>query len=88
MDKAYEYAKKVVEGKLKDCYGKPTKAPKYVVKQCEEFLAIASGKDKKYKIDKDKIKKVEGLLKPRFSSSSGYPSGYPCGSGRCSMHCM
>jgi len=63
MDKAYEYAKKVVEGKLTDCYKKKTKAPRYVIKQCEEYISIADGKNKKYIIDKDKANKVTNLLK-------------------------
>ena len=40
MNKAYEYAKKAISGKLKDCYGKKTIAPKYVIKQCENFIKI------------------------------------------------
>lgn len=63
MDKAYEYAQKVVKGRLKDCYGKKTTAPRYVIRQCEEFIKIASGKDKKYKIDEVKVGQVEDILK-------------------------
>lgn len=63
MDKAYEYATKVVKGKLTDCYKKKTIAPRYVIKQCEEYISIADGKNKKYIIDKDKANKVTNLLK-------------------------
>lgn len=63
MDKAYEYATKVVKGKLTDCYKKKTIAPRYVIKQCEEYISIADGKNKKYVIDESKAKKVTNLLK-------------------------
>ena len=63
MNKAYEYAKKVVGGKLKDCHGKKTTAPKYVIKQCKAFIEVSDGKSDKYVIDEGKVKKVEGLLK-------------------------
>jgi phage terminase large subunit-like protein len=63
MNKAYEYAKKVVGGKLKDCHGKKTTAPKYVIKQCKTFIEVSDGKSDKYVIDERKVKKVEGLLK-------------------------
>lgn len=63
MNQAYEYAKKAVNGKLKDCYGKKTVAPRYVIKQCEDFLQVADGKNKKYEIDETKVKQVEGILK-------------------------
>lgn len=61
-EKAYIYAKKVVDGKLKDCYGKSTKAPCYVIKQCEQFLKIADGKDDKYIINKQKLGALKALL--------------------------
>lgn len=63
MNKAYEYAKKVVDGKLTDCYGKKTKAPIYVIRQCEEFIKISDGKSETYTIDDNKVSKVQGLLK-------------------------
>ena len=63
MNQAYEYAKKAVNGKLKDCYGKKTVAPRYVIKQCEDFLQVADGKNEKYEIDETKVKQVEGILK-------------------------
>ena len=62
-NKAYEYAKMVVDDKIKDVYGKPTKAPQYVIKQCERFLEISDNKDTTYKIDTKKVKKVESILK-------------------------
>ena len=60
---SYEYAKKVVEGKLVNAFDKPTKAPKYVIKQCEDFIKIADGKSKKYVIDRNKVKKIDAILK-------------------------
>ena len=39
-NKAYQYAKDVVDKKIQ--------APKYVIKQCEQFLNIAEDKDPKY----------------------------------------
>ena len=63
MNKAYEYAKNAISGKLKDCYGKKTIAPKYVIKQCENFIKISDGKSKQFKIDEKKVKLVENLLK-------------------------
>ena len=54
-NKAYEYATKVVKKKIV--------APKYVIKQCKEFLKIADGKDKKYVINTSKEKQIEQILK-------------------------
>ena len=54
MNKAYEYAKKSI--KAKEC-------PKYVKKQCREFIRIADGKDKKYYLNEDKVKQVENVLR-------------------------
>ena len=42
MNKAYEYAKKSIRAK---------EVPKYVKKQCREFVRIADGKDDKYFLD-------------------------------------
>ena len=54
MNKAYEYAKKSI--KAKD-------VPKYVKKQCREFVKIADGKDDKYYLDETKVKQIENVLK-------------------------
>ena len=54
-NKAYQYATEVVSKKIE--------APKYVIKQCEEFLKIANGKDKKYLINESKVKQIESILK-------------------------
>ena len=54
-NKAYEYAQKVVKGKAK--------APKYVKKQCADFIKIADGKNKKYCINEQKAQQIENLLK-------------------------
>lgn len=60
---SYTYAKKVVEGKLTNAFNKPTTAPKYVIKQCRDFIRIADGKDKKYVIDRSRVRKIDGILK-------------------------
>lgn len=53
-NKAYEYAKKSIH--LKE-------VPKYVKKQCREFINIADGKSDKYYLDEEKIKQIESVLK-------------------------
>lgn len=54
-NKAYQYASDVVLKKIV--------APKYVIKQCEEFLKIADGKNEKYVINENKVKQIESILK-------------------------
>ena len=54
MNKAYEYAKKSIRAK---------EVPKYVKKQCREFVKIADGKDAKYYLDENKVKQIENVLK-------------------------
>lgn len=54
MNKAYEYAKESIRAK---------DVPKYVKKQCREFIKIADGKDEKYFLDDDKVKQIENVLK-------------------------
>ena len=54
-NKAYEYATAIVKKKIV--------APKYVIKQCREFLKIADGKNKKYVINTAKAKQIESILK-------------------------
>lgn len=54
MNKAYEYAKKSIRAK---------EVPKYVKKQCREFIRIADGKDAKYFLNDDKVKQIENVLK-------------------------
>ncbi len=53
-NRAYEYAKKSIKSK---------DVPKYVKKQCKEFIKIADGKSDKYYLDEDKIKQIENVLK-------------------------
>ena len=53
-NKAYEYAKKSIKSK---------DVPKYVKKQCREFIKIADGKSDKYHLDEDKVKQIENVLK-------------------------
>jgi len=62
-NKAYDYAKAVVDGKVKDAFGKPTTPPRYVIRQCEAFLEIADDKDTTYMIDEKKVKQVVAILK-------------------------
>lgn len=52
--KAYQYCK--------SCIRKKT-TPKYVKLQMRDFMRIAEGKDKKYKVSAAKIKQIEDLLK-------------------------
>lgn len=54
MNKAYEYAKQSIKAK---------EIPKYVKKQCKEFIKIADGKDKTYYLDENKVKQIENVLK-------------------------
>lgn len=53
-NKAYDYAKKVIDLKT---------TPKYVKIQLKEFIKICDGKDDKYCINQKKIKQVENILK-------------------------
>lgn len=62
-NKAVDYARRVVNGELVNCKGKPTQAPKYVIKQCRKFLEIADGKDPESFIDEKKVRTVENILK-------------------------
>ena len=52
--KAYQYCK--------NCIRKKT-TPRYVKLQMRDFMRIAEGKDKKYKVSAAKIKQIEDLLK-------------------------
>lgn len=54
-NKAYQYAKAVVDKKII--------APRYVIKQCKQFLKIAEDKDKKYVINNRKVNQIEAILK-------------------------
>ena len=54
-NKAYDYAKNIVSKKIK--------APKYVIKQCKQFIKIADDKDPKYVINKTKVNQIEAILK-------------------------
>ena len=52
--KAYQYCKNSIRKKT---------TPKYVKLQMREFMRIAEGKDKKYKVSTAKIQQIENLLK-------------------------
>lgn len=54
-NKAIEYARAVVN--------KEVEAPRYVIKQCADFLNIADGKNENYVISKKKTKQIEQILK-------------------------
>lgn len=54
-NKAYDYAKNIVSKKIT--------APKYVIKQCKQFIKIADDKDPKYVINKNKVNQIEAILK-------------------------
>lgn len=53
--KSYKYAKGVINRKIP--------APKYVIKQCEEFINICDGKSGRYFIDEEKLNKIDNILK-------------------------
>lgn len=53
-NKAYLYAKWCQRSK---------NVPKYVKKQCKEFLKIANNKEKKYFLNEDKVRQIENILK-------------------------
>ncbi len=63
MNKAIDYARAVIEDRLFDNYGEKVAAPRYVLKQCEEWLRIVDGKDKKYTISEKKVTQIDGILK-------------------------
>lgn len=52
---SYKYAKGVMNCEIT--------APKYVIKQCEDFISICEGKSKKYFLDENKLKKINAILK-------------------------
>ena len=52
---SYKYAKSVVK--------KVIPAPKYVISQCENFLKICDGKDKKYFLNEKKLQQIDSILK-------------------------
>lgn len=41
---------------------KKINAPKYVVKQCKEFNKIANNRDKRYRINEDRVDLIDGML--------------------------
>lgn len=71
-NKAITYARAVVNKKIE--------APKYVIKQCADFLDIADGKNEKYVISKKKVRQIEQILK-LLNMPKGLKSGqslYEC----------
>ena len=53
---AYKYAKWCIKKGNKE-------VPKYVKKQCKEFIRVADGKDEKYYLNTDKLNQIENVLK-------------------------
>ena len=53
---AYKYAKWCTKKGNKE-------VPKYVKKQCKEFIRVADGKDEKYYLNTDKLNQIENVLK-------------------------
>jgi len=51
---AYDYAKLVVSGKVN--------APRYVIRQCEEFLLVADDKLARYSVDGERVETINRLL--------------------------
>mgnify|MGYP004602416411 FL=1 len=71
-NRAITYARAVVNKKIE--------APKYIIKQCADFLNIADGKNEKYVISKKKTKQIEQILK-LLNMPKGLKSGqnlYEC----------
>ena len=56
--KSYAYADKVVKNEIP--------APKYVIKQCEEFLKVCDGKDERYFLDEQKLSQIIACNAPRL----------------------
>ena len=53
--KSYDYAEGVVKREIA--------APKYVIKQCEEFVKICDGSSEKYFLDEGKLQQIDKVLK-------------------------
>lgn len=53
--RSYIYAQNVMNGEIS--------APKYIIKQCRDFIEICSGKSEKYFIDEEKLGKIDSILK-------------------------
>lgn len=53
--RSYIYAQNVMNGEIP--------APKYVIKQCEDFINICDGNSEKYFIDEEKLSKIDNILK-------------------------
>ncbi len=53
--KSYKYAQSVINREIP--------APKYVIKQCRDFINICDGNSEKYFIDEEKLNKIDNILK-------------------------
>ena len=52
---SYKYAEGVIKHEIA--------APKYVIKQCEEFIQICDGNSEKYFLDEEKLRQIDKVLK-------------------------
>lgn len=59
---ALDYANAVVEDRLTDTEGRPTRAPAYVVKQCREFVDIAYGRSDDWFVDERMLHRICNVL--------------------------
>lgn len=80
---SYIYAEAIVKNKIQvpQAYidlnpGKKFISPKYVKKQCKDFLNIANGKDKKYIINEKLVAKIDKICKI-FKMAKGLKTGKP-----------
>ena len=53
--KSYDYAESVVKREIA--------APRYVIKQCADFLKICDGNAEKYFLDEEKLQQIDKILK-------------------------
>ena len=55
LHQSYIYAQKVINRKIP--------APKYVIKQCEDFLKICEERSEKYVLSETELKQIDNILK-------------------------
>ena len=68
---SYKYAESVIKREIA--------APKYVIKQCEEFIQICDGNSEKYFLDEEELRQIDKVLKMLVM-----PRGLKAG---CSIYC-
>ena len=75
VHQSYKYAEGVINREVA--------APKYVIKQCEEFIQICDGNSEKYFLDEEKLRQIDKVLK-MLVMPRGLKSGcsiYECSCG-------